>query len=81
MQQHAELHENGFDCPMCNSPFAVWSLSKLTFTTYTNCSLVTGFYEGGPVVGGYGKKPILGKDYINKRKEACYGMTITYRHQ
>jgi hypothetical protein len=31
------------------------------------------FYEGGPVSGGFGRKPVLGKDYINKRKEACFG--------
>ncbi|XP_021944128.2 uncharacterized protein LOC110842654 [Folsomia candida] len=31
------------------------------------------FYEGGPVVGGFGRRPILGKDYINKRANAFYG--------
>jgi hypothetical protein len=33
----------------------------------------TRFYEGGPVVGGFGRKPIFGKDFISKRVEACYG--------
>lgn len=34
------------------------------------------FYEGGPVVGGFGRRPILGKDYINKRANAFYGEII-----
>jgi len=31
------------------------------------------FYEGGPVVGGIGRKPVWGKDYLNKRRDACFG--------
>lgn len=33
----------------------------------------TRFYIGGPVAGGIGRAPVLGKDYVHKRENAGLG--------